>query len=50
MVIALLGDRSPCRGNIFLQVQGALEKTALLRDRFRRKSGCGFGIMMYYMY
>ena len=32
-VIPLLGDSSPCRGNIF-QVQGAFEETTHLRGRF----------------
>ena len=50
-VIPLLGDSSPCRGNILFQVQGAYEETAHLRGRFLRKPGCGFdGFMMYDMY
>ena len=44
------GDGSPCRGNLLFQVQGAHEETAHHRGRFRRKPGCGFGFMMYYMY
>ena len=33
-VIPLLGDSSPCGGNILFQVQGAFEKMANRRGRF----------------
>ena len=49
-VIPLLSDSSPRRGNLLFQVQGAHVETAHPRGRFRRKPGCGFGFVMYYMY
>ena len=49
-VIPLLGISSPCRGNLLFQVQGAQGETAHHRGHFKRKPGCGFGFMMYYMY
>ena len=50
MVIPLLSNSSSRRGNLLFQVQGAHGETAHPRGRFRRKSGCGFGFVMYYMY
>ena len=38
---SLLGFAHPVEGSLF-QVQGAIGKAALIRGRFRRKSGCGF--------
>ena len=49
-VIPLLSDSSPRRGNLLFQLQGAHGETAHHRGRFRRKPGCGFGFVMYYMY
>ena len=45
-VIPLLGISSPRRENILFQVQGAHEEMAHLRGRYRRKSGCGFGVLV----
>ena len=45
-VIPLLGDSSPYRGILFSGTGGVVE-TAHRRGRFRRKSGCGFGFVMY---
>ena len=50
MVIPLLSDSSPRRGNLLFQVQGAHGETAHNRGLFRRKPSCGFGFLMYYMY
>ena len=47
--LSLLGFAHPVEGILF-QVQGSTEKAALIRGRFRRKPGCGFGIIMYDMY
>ena len=38
-------DAHPVEGYYF-QVQGARERTVCPKGCFRRKSGCGFGIMM----
>ena len=46
---SLLGFAHPVEGSPF-QVQGAIGKAALIRDRLRRKSGCGFGSYFVYMY
>ena len=43
MKLSLLGFPHPVEGSLF-QVQGAIKKATLIRGRFRRKSGCGFGI------
>ena len=48
-VIPLLGDSSPCRGNIFFQVQRELEKKALLRDRFEESRVVAL-VFVGYMY
>ena len=45
-VIPLLGNSSPVEGYYF-QVQGVVEETAHPRGCLRRKSGCGFGFVMY---
>ena len=48
--LSLLGFAHPIEGSPF-QVQGAIGKaTLIIRGRFRRKPGCGFGIIMYDMY
>ena len=47
--LSLLGFAHPVEGSLF-QVQGATGKATLIRSRFRRKPGCGFGIIMYDMY
>ena len=47
MVIPLLSDSSPRRGNLLFQVQGAHGETAHPRGCFRRKPGCGFDVYMY---
>ena len=45
----LLGFAHSVEGSPF-QVRGATGKATLIRGRFRRKPGCGFGIVMYDMY
>ena len=45
-VIPLLAIAHLVEGYYF-QVQGEQEETAHPRDRFRRKSGCGFGVILY---
>ena len=47
--LSLLGFAHPIEGSPF-QVQGATGTAALIRGRFRRKSSCGFGIIMYDIY
>ena len=49
MKLSLLAFAHPVEGSPF-QVQGATRKAALIRGRFRRKLGYGFGIIMYDMY
>ena len=46
---SLLGFAHPVEGSLF-QVQGAIGKATLIRGRLRRKSGCGFGSYLVYMY
>ena len=50
MVIPLLSDSLPRRGNLLFQVQGAHGETTHHRGRFRRKPSCDFGFVIYYMY
>ena len=46
----LLGFAHPVEGSPF-QVQGVCMRTALIRGRDRRKTGCGFGYsILYNMY
>ena len=45
--LSLLGFAHPVEGSLF-QVQGLFEKTALIRGHVRRKSSCGFGIVILY--
>ena len=45
-MIPLLAIAHPVEGYYF-QVQGVVEEMAHPRGRLRRKSGCGFGFVMY---
>ena len=42
---SLLAFVHPVEGSLF-QVQGAIEKETLIRDRFRKKPGCGFDVVV----
>ena len=47
--LSLLGFAHPVEGSPF-QVQGAIGNAVLIRGRLRRKPGCGFGVLVVYMY